>query len=290
MTWTIKKLLDWTEGYLSEKDIESPRLDAELLLSHSLRLERIQLYTQFDQPLKENELQEFKSLIKRRAAREPLAYILGEKEFYSLAFKVTPAVLIPRPETEGLVERGLGHLSQIQDRALRLLDLATGSGCILLALLKNLPSAVGTGVDVSSQALQVAGENSRIHGLEERVHWLTCDLKQVWPESLQGPFDLITANLPYVTFSVWEGLAPEVRDHEPRSALVPGPGGLEMFQEVLPQIPSRLAVGGIALLEIGDGQGEEILKMASELCPEKTLQVHQDLSGLDRVLEIKKLR
>lgn len=284
MDWDIKKILDWSTDYFQKKGVDAPRLNAELLLGRALRLARVQLYVQFDRPLTEAELAEFKALVQRRAGREPLAYILGEREFYSLPFLVTPATLIPRPETEELVERGLAYLKEKAVTQSRLLDVATGSGCLLIALLKNLPEARGVGFDISPAALEVAHRNAETLGVAERSEWQLHDLHQAWPDWARGPFDLITANLPYVAEAEWQGLEPEVRDHEPKTALVPGPSGREAFAALLPQIPSRLAPEGIALLEIGMDQGPELLEMAGKICTELRAQVHLDLSGRPRIL------
>ncbi|MFO1463095.1 MAG: peptide chain release factor N(5)-glutamine methyltransferase [bacterium] len=286
MDWDIKKILDWSTEFFQKKGVDAPRLNAELLLGRALGLGRVQLYVQFDRPLNEAELAAFKTLVQRRAAREPLAYILGEREFFSLRFEVTPATLIPRPETEELVERGLAFLQERQIAASRILDVATGSGCILISLLHALPTARGLGFDVSPAALEVARRNAAAHGVAARAEFQFHDLCQPWPEWAQGPFDLICANLPYVSESEWQGLAPEVRDHEPKAALVPGPEGLEHFAALLPQIPPRLAPEGLALLEIGMEQGPALLAMAQRFCTELQARVLPDLSGRPRRLEL----
>lgn len=337
MTWTIQKLISWSTEYLKDRGVEKPRLDVELLLAPILRKDRLGLYTHFDQPLQEQELQTFKALLKRRALREPLAYILGEKEFYSLKFKVTQETLIPRPETEQLVELGVEFLLKTfsekpptPSSPIKILDLATGSGCVLIALLFNLISsgrgrpmglpqkgkgghtgpslletsndleknknqknfrnimqdlvAEGLGVDFNENTLQVARENAERHGLSPQTRWLKHDLSQTWPKELEGPFALITANLPYVSAVEHQTLQPEVRDFEPKAALVPGPSGLEAFHWVLPQLASRLIPGGLALLEIGADQGQALRELAQKLCPELHCEILKDLSGRERVV------
>jgi release factor glutamine methyltransferase len=286
MDWTIQKLINWSTEYFSQKEIPSARLDAELLLSHSLKLDRIQLYTQFDRLLTEAELKNFKTLLQRRAEREPLAYILGEKEFFSLKFQVNPAVLIPRPETEELVEWGLTHLKNFPEDEIKILDLATGSGCLLLALLHHLPSARGIGVDISGEALEIAAINAGLHGLEARVKWMRQDLSQDWSRELSGPFDLITANLPYVSESEYRKLQPEILRHEPKAALVPGPEGNEAFCWVLPHLQSRLKAGGLALFEMGSNQGEAVLALAKKFTSQLMPCVLRDLAGQDRVISL----
>jgi release factor glutamine methyltransferase len=303
MPQTLQEILNATIIFLEKKGVESPRLDAELLLGKGLGLSRVSLYVQFDRPLLEEELNTIRPLVQRRGNREPLAYILGEKEFYSLKFKVTPDVLIPRPETEELVEMGVEHFKAICEsvgaiptwlpaptKIPNILDLATGTGCILISLLKNIPTARGVGVELNFRALEVARTNAKNLGVEERVNWVGHDLQKPWPSELKGPFDLITANPPYVSEEEWKELEPEVRDHEPREALVPGTHasarGIEAFEWVLPKIPSRLDKGGIALLEMGIDQGETLLQMAQKLTPALQPKILLDLSKHPRFLRL----
>jgi release factor glutamine methyltransferase len=286
MDWTIKNILDWSTDYFQKKGVDAARLNAELLLGRALGLQRVQLYVQFDRPMAEAELSGFKELVQRRAAREPLAYILGEREFYSLRFEVSPAVLIPRPETEELVERALLHLQKLESPELRILDVATGSGCIPIAILKNLPQATAIGFDLSAEALSVAQRNASTLEVGERSAWREHDLHQAWPEWAAGPFDLISANPPYVAAAEWESLEPELRDHEPKLALVPGLSGLEAYLSILPKIPARLSNQGIALLEIGMEQGADLLDMAKKFCTDLDSRIHADLSGRPRFLEL----
>ena len=286
MDWSIAKILAWSTDYFQKKSVDAPRLNAELLLGRALGLSRVQLYVQFDRPLTDAELAAFKELVQRRAAREPLAYILREREFYSLRFEVSPAVLIPRPETEELVERGLEHLRRTHPAEPKILDVATGSGCIPVALLKNLPGARALAFDLSEEALALAQRNAATLGVAERAEWLRHDLFQPWPEALAGPFDLITANPPYVAESEWATLEPEVREREPKLALVPGPSGTEAYAAILPQLPARLAAEGLALLEIGMTQGPALLEMARRFCTDLEARVLPDLSGRERFLEI----
>jgi release factor glutamine methyltransferase len=187
-----------------------------------------------------------------------------------------------------LVERGLEFLKFRDATEPHLLDLATGSGCLLLALLKNHPAASGIGVDLSAGALETAARNARRHGLEGRVQWLPMDLREPWPSALAGPFDLITANLPYVSEAEYPHLEPELKSYEPRAALVAGPLGTEAFHWVLPNLSQRLQPGGLALLELGSDQGEELRQLAQRHCPELAVELARDLSGRDRVLSLKR--
>ncbi len=284
--WTIASLVSWAAEYLQNKGIDSPRLDAELLISHALGLRRIELYTQWDRPIIEAELQTLKPLVQRRAGREPLAYILGKKEFYSLAFQVGPQVLIPRPESELLVELGLQKLKDITGGPTNILDLGTGSGCLLTTLLKQWPSATGTGVDLQEDALVVAKQNSEHHGVAERCQWLQWDLAQSWPKSLAGPYDLVVANPPYIPTEEYAHLAPEIRDFEPAVALSPGPEGLEAFRWIFPCLSGRLKPQAWALFEMAADQGPALRHLAADLLPGWAVQVIPDLQGLERVLAL----
>jgi release factor glutamine methyltransferase len=288
MDWTLKKLLDWATEYFQKRDIESPRLNAELLLGRALGLKRVALYVQFDRPMHEAELAAFKALVQRRAAHEPLAYILGEREFYSLPFQVSPAVLIPRPETEELVELGLNFLKSLGAEPSQVLDIATGSGCIPIALLKNHAPLKAVAFDISQAALDLAGRNAQSLEVADRLILQLQDFHLEWPSWAQGPFDLITANPPYVAEAEWRGLEPEVRDAEPKAALVPGPGGLEAYEVLLPRIPSRLKNPGLALFEIGAGQRAALLGLAGRLCPELKAEILSDLAGRDRFLKLQR--
>lgn len=286
MDWNIKKILDWATEYFLKKDVDAARLSAELLLGRALGLSRVQLYVQFDRPLNESELAAFKELVQRRASREPLAYILGEREFFSLCFEVSPAVLIPRPETEELVEHAINHLRRLNIESPRLLDVATGSGCIPIALLKNLPGARAVAFDLSEDALTVARKNAAALAVSDRCEFLQQDFRLPWTTQVAGPFDLITANPPYVASAEWETLVPEVRDREPKTALVPGESGFEAYAAILPQLNRRLTENGMAWIEIGMNQGQALLEMVANFCTDLSGRVHQDLSGRDRFLEI----
>lgn len=288
MTWTLRTTLNWASDYFSQKQLASPRLDAELLLAEALQLSRVQLYMDFDRPLNTNELAHFKSLIQRRASREPVAYILGRKEFYSLNFQVNSAVLIPRPETEELVEAALQHLKARNLESAKILDLATGSGCILISILKNFENAQGLGVDISESALTVAKGNAVLHQVDLHANWIQHDLSLGWPAEVKGPFDLITANLPYVSEADWQELEPELKNFEPRAALVPGPHGDESFFWILPFLENYLKPGGMALLEIGCDQGKTLLEQAVRHCKESRCDLLLDLSNRERFLRIMK--
>jgi len=281
--WTIVKLLQWTTTYFKEHDIESPRLDAELLLAFALGLTRIDLYLRHDQPLTQGELTWFRALVKRRAAREPVAYITGTKEFWELEMVVGPDVLIPRPETECVVEEILAFLKGNSDRqARRFLDLGTGSGAIALALAHSCPTALVTALDSSCRALAIADRNRRRHNLQDRVHLLAGD----WLAPFSGPmarFDIIVSNPPYIPSGLIDGLQPEIVRYEPRAALDGGPDGLVCLARLIREAPSWLVSGGALFLEIGHDQYPAVQRLAAESGAYRDIACRPDYSGKDRV-------
>jgi release factor glutamine methyltransferase len=275
-TWTVLRLLQWTAEYFGQKGIEGGRRDAELLLADLLGLDRVGLYLNFDRPLQAAELAEFRGRVARRARREPLQYILGRTEFWSLPFAVTPAVLIPRADTETLVEEALRRAAPVAT----ILDVGTGSGAIAVALAHELPQATVTAVDLSAEALAVAAQNARRNGVEERVRFVQADLARL-PE---GPFAMIAANLPYIPEAVVAELMPEVRDFEPHLALSGGADGLTCFRRFLPGAISRLAAGGWLLLEVGAGQAPAVLDLLRQAGGLEEFFSARDLSGIERVV------
>ena len=277
--WTVGRLIRWAAGYLTEKGFDSPRLDGELLLARALDQGRLDLYLDFDRPLTAAELNSFKILLKRRLDREPMAYIIGQKGFYNLELTVGPGVLVPRPETELLVETALALLDKEAEK--RVLDLGTGSGPIALSLAGERPGLAVTATDVSPRALKWAEANAAKAGLLGRVELLLGDLF----EPLAGRvFDLIVSNPPYVTEDDYQGLAPEIVGHEPLEALVSGPEGLDLIKRLTAQAPDHLAPGGWLLMEIGAGQAEKVMG----LLPEERWtdrEVLPDLAGIPRVVK-----
>ena len=278
-SWTILEVLQWTTARFQERGLGSPRLDAELLAAHAFGLTRVQLYTQFDRPLLGPELAAFRELVKRRQAGEPVAYLTGRKEFWSLDLAVDKRVLIPRPDTETTVEEALDRLrARPAEQPPRIADVGTGSGAIALALAKNLPQAAVFACDVSPDALAVARDNALRLGLA--VTFLEGNLAE--PLRAHGPFDLIAANLPYVRAGDIAGLAPEVRS-EPWLALDGGDDGLDLVRALVAAAPELLAPGGALVLEIGEGQAAA----TAALCRAAGLEdvrARADLGGIDRVV------
>jgi len=261
--------------------LDSPELDARILIGHALGMDHTALAAAATQPLAASVTASIAGLAARRLAGEPVARIVGAKEFWGLSFIVTPAVLVPRPETETVVELALALIDRQgkRTRALRIADLGTGSGAILLALLSELPDASGIGTDIDLQALAVARRNAETLGLAARVGFLRGD----YGSALQGPFDLIVSNPPYVARRDIEGLAPEVRDHDPPHALDGGTDGLAAYRAIASDAPRLLGPGGRLVVEIGAGQERHV---------ERTLiqgglaidAVRHDLLGLARAI------
>ena len=275
--WTIGALLQWTQQFFAGKGIDSPRLDAEILLAHVLHKERIYLYAHYDEPMNPEELAAYRELVKKRANRFSVAHILGSQPFMGLDFKVSEDVLIPRPETEMLVET---VVAAAEGTAPAIVDIGTGSGAIILSLLHYLPKAQGTGVDISPKALAIAAENGKALGLDERVTWVESDL---FTNVSPGPYDWIVSNPPYLTQHDMEVLQPEVR-HDPALALYGGPDGLDIYRRLAKESPAFVKKGGHCIVEIGAGQTEDVIAIftaGGAYAHEKTVK---DYGGIERVL------
>ena len=273
--WSVLKLLRWATDYFTEKGIESPRLDAELLLAHALGMDRVEVYVNHDRPLSRAELDRLRPLVRRRGRREPLQYLTGSTEFWSLPFVVSPAVLIPRPDTEILVEEALKRAGEQGT----LLDIGTGSGVLAISLAHELPGWRVSALDISAAALDVARENARANGVSERIDFLQGDLATL----PAGRYDLLVANPPYVAEAEWEQLMPEVRSHEPREALLAEESGLACYRQLARQVGNALQPGGWLLVEIGYRQAEAVQELWSAAGLEE-LFVRHDYAGQPRVV------
>lgn len=267
---------------LAEHGLAEANLEAEVLLMHVLGISRAFLYAHYEEPVSTEDLQAYECLMARRLEHEPLAYITGVREFYGLELSVDRRVLIPRPETETLVEEGLKLVRRQGPGPPLLADIGTGSGAIAIALACHLHQAKVYATDISQDALEVAAANCRRHGVADRVVLLPGNLLEPLPEAV----DMVVGNLPYVPASVLPALAPEVSCHEPRVALDGGPRGLGLVRGLLAQAPSRLRPGGRVLLEIGADQAAEVVREAGEAVPGARTRVVQDLAGLDRLLVV----
>lgn len=275
-TWTIGRLLAWTTDYFAEKGVGEPRLTAEVLLAHASGLRRIDLYTRFEDALDAEPLARFRTLIKRAADHEPFAYLVGEKEFYSLNFYATSAVLIPRPETETLVDAVVDRCKAISLDAPGILDLGTGSGCIAVALAKQLPGARVVATDISLEALETARRNSDRHGVGERITFVQADRLDIPAELIpHGGFDVLVSNPPYVSRDDMASLDRTVRDFEPHGALTDDGDGFSFYRAIGAGAPNLVRAGGFVMVEVGDGQAErvvEIMTGGNELAFERTIK------------------
>ncbi|MSR54444.1 MAG: peptide chain release factor N(5)-glutamine methyltransferase [Gemmataceae bacterium] len=276
-TWTVRRLLEWTEDFLRKKGFESPRLEAQILLAHALGCQKIDLYVRFSEEPAEDKRSTFREIIKKRSEGTPVAHLVGYREFYSLAFAVSPDVLIPRPETETLVMEALRLLKPLA--APRVLDIGTGSGCIAVTIAKQHKSAQVTAIDISPKALAIARTNAEQHAVTERVTFLEGDLFA--PLSLQS-FDLIASNPPYIAHAEFPTLDPGVRDFEPRSALDGGPDGLGFYRRLATEAERFLRPGGTTLVEIGSTQEDAVRDIfAARMEVGATIR---DLGGRPRVI------
>ena len=276
--WTIGRILKWTEQYFKEKGIESPRLDAEVLLSHILGRERIYLYVHFDEPLEPAELARYREAIKQRVQRVPVAYIIGEKEFMGLTFKVTEDTLVPRPDTEILVQAAIERLRARGD-APRFADIGTGTGAICLSVLHFLPKAQADTVDISPAARAVAEENAAALGASDRITFHTGDLLA----PLAGQcYDALLSNPPYIPDGDIAALAPEVRLKEPHTALAGGKDGLDFYRRLTADAPALLKDGGFLAVEVGIHQAAPVAALAVPSF--SRTEILKDYAGIERVV------
>jgi len=278
VVWTIRTVLGWAKGYLQDKRIDSPRLDAEVLLAHALGKERIHLYLDMDNPLSAEELAAYRVLLKRRSLREPVAYILGRKEFYSHTFTVNRDVLIPRGETEILVEKAL----ELAPSGSKVFEMGVGSGAVIISILLSRPDLEGCGNDTSKGALKIAGENARLHGVSERLHlFLGRDF-----DALSQRYSTIVTNPPYIAKTQAEELDEDILLFEPGSALFAGNDGLDVIRKILATVQNVLAPGGKLVMETGRDQRLEVERMIQENKGLRLLQWVRDLAGINRAVVV----
>lgn len=280
--WTVGRLLAWTTDYLTKHGAGSPRLEAEVLLAHARGSRRIELYTAFEEEPTAEVRERFRGLVKQRGAGTPVAYLVGKREFYSLEFEVTPDVLVPRPETELLV---VALTDRVKQRGaaggVRIADVGTGSGVLAVCAAKHVRGARVVAVDASPAALAIAARNAQRHGVADRVEFLEGDLLA----GVDGPFDYIVSNPPYVTTAELAALDPGVRDHEPRLALDGGPEGTTVIERLLPQAAERLAPGGVLLVEVSPMIAPRVEGLVAQT-PGLTLRpTLKDLDQRPRVVE-----
>lgn len=277
--WTVQKVLNWTIEYFTSKNIPESRLGAELLLAHVLACKRIELYLQFERILTQGELADYRSFIQRRIKREPVQYILGETEFMGLPFKVSPAVLIPRPDTELLVDCAIEYLRENNFQQPRILDIGTGSGCIAIALAKFFPDSTMWALEKNSAALEMARENARLNKTD--IQFVESDF---WGSGskLNTKFNLVVTNPPYISDTDWEGLQPEVLHFEPASALRGGADGLDFYRRSIPLIGNMLEENSAVLFETGYNQAQKVAGMLEKA--DFATTIRKDYQQIERVV------
>jgi len=307
--WTIQKLLNWITEYLIGKGIDSPRLNAELLLSHILNLKRIELYTQFDKSVSKQQLDTLHDLVKRAGQNEPIAYLTGKTEFYSLQLTVSPDCMIPRPETELLVERAIEflrarpvrnsitHKMTQKEKASNgarpgtqyICDLCTGCGCIAVAIARNFPNAHIIATDISAAALDIAAKNIEKNGLRGKITLLCGDLfEPIVPQLDVEGFDLIVCNPPYVSAPEYEKLDKNVKDYEPKEALYAGQDGLDIYRRIIEKVDEFLKPDAALMLELGYAQGLAVKDMLEKTGVFAEIRIEKDIHDNDRIVIAKR--
>ncbi|MDY6863382.1 MAG: peptide chain release factor N(5)-glutamine methyltransferase [Thermodesulfobacteriota bacterium] len=284
--WTILNTLNWTTDYFKKKKISTPRLDAEVLLAHALKTDRVSLYTNFEKLLRPEELKIFKELIIRRTKREPAAYIIGKKEFWSMEFEVNKFTLIPRPETEILIETAIKILKNNAHN--KVLELGTGSGVIAVTLAKEIEDIIVFAVEFSYKTIKIARKNAILNDVEKKIKFIISDFFSCIKEN-GNKFDLIISNPPYIAIGEWESLPPEVTKYEPRDALLGGEDGLKNFRTILAKAKNYLDHRGWLILEIGESQKEAIKDILETEKSYKFSEIVKDYSGKDRVIVARRI-
>lgn len=293
--WTIREAFLWAEEYLAQHDIPDAKAEAEYLLAHVLGCKRTELFLNRAASLSHYDLQEFINFVERRIKREPSQYITGGQEFWGLAFKVTPDVLIPRPETELLVEEAIktvrGQESGVRSQntkihysELTILDLCTGSGCIAISLAKEILDCKIYATDVSEKALDVARENAERHGVADRITFVQGNLFEPL-SGLNLKADLIVSNPPYISKKMWAELQPEIKDYEPQAALCGGDDGMDFYRRIIADASAYLTKGAYLMLEMGCGQAEEIKKVIEQNKVFEHIDIKKYFAGIDRVIK-----
>ena len=279
--WTVRRILEWTTAHLGKHGSDSARLDAEILLAHARKCQRIELYTRYNDILTVETRAAMRDLVRRRAAAEPVAYLVGHREFFSLDFKVTSDTLIPRPDTESLVIELLEIIKPLSSPTV--LDLCTGSGCIAIATAVNAPHARLMAADISQPALVVATYNRDKHQLQERIQIFHGDLFASLPTGTK--FDVIVSNPPYVRADEMATLADDIKHHEPHSALVAGDDGLQIIRRIVEEAPKFLVPKGHLLLEFSPEQTAAVASLLKANEAYDSIKVIKDLSGRERAIQ-----
>jgi len=279
--WTVLDLITWAKDWMGEKGVESPRLNAELMLCKILCWQRLDLYTRFDRPLVQDELAKFKSWIKRRVGREPLQYILGDVDFLGLNLIVNPSVLIPRPETEMMAEKIIDYYSLSEPK--NILDIGTGSGALALSLAQKFVSSEVMGIDISSEAIEIAKENASRNKINNIKLSVVNILDTTEKNILSQKYDLIVSNPPYISTEDFVNLEPELKNHEPKIALTDNQDGMHFYRKFAEMFDSILTENGKFFLEIGKSQESMISEMFAN--QNYNIKIHSDLFGVNRFIE-----
>jgi release factor glutamine methyltransferase len=283
--WTIRELMKFAIDHLEKLGFEETRLTVELLLSHALGCQRIQLYTSFDKPLAKEELARFRSLYERRLVHEPVQYIVGSTNFMGLHLRVDPAVLIPRPETETLVEQVMLACNESEaERAVSIIEVGSGSGNIAIALAKFVRNAEIVSIDNSPEAVEIARENAIAHKVDSRIDFRLMDMFEPVDQLLLKRFDVVVSNPPYISGEEWEGLPTEVKRYEPRAALTDFKDGFECHQRIVELAPYLLRNGGGVFVEVGYGQAKQVCEIMRNGGISEVMSV-PDLQGVQRIVK-----
>lgn len=286
-SWTVRRILEWTTAHLARHGSESPRLDAEILLAHARGCRRIDLYTRFDEVLNDAERAVMRDLVRRRANREPVAYLVGHREFFGLDFRVTPDVFIPRPDTETLVMELIRAAKKFPSgEDVEILDIGTGSGCIAITAAVNIPRARVTAVEQSAAALAIAQENAATHQMSERIRFLQGSLFE--PLEPGDMFQCIASNPPYIPETERDSIQPDVRLHEPHAALFAGPEGLDVIRSLVAGAPERLVPGGWLMFEIAPEQEPAARALLQAAGAYDRIDAIRDLPGKVRVIRARR--
>jgi len=279
--WTTRKLLAWTTEHFEKKELDSPRVSAEMLLSHVLETDRLKLYMDPDRPASDLERAAFRDLVERALEHEPVDYLVGHAPFFTLTFKVSPAVLIPRPSTETLVEHVLQHHRAAGPGRAHIADVCTGSGCIAISLAKHMPEATFVASDISEAALAIAKQNAEKHGVADRIEFRHGDLL----DPLNGDrFDYLCTNPPYIPDDEWDAIAPNVKDHEPVTALRGGKDGLLFIRPILQHAATYLKPSGQLALEAAAAHKAALIQLVDQEDSLNHPRVLNDHEGLPRIL------
>lgn len=280
--WTTRKLLDWLRGALKDKGIDDARLCAELLVAHVIGCQRLRLYMEADRPASPDELATLRNLAKRALNHEPVQYLVGEWSFYGITLKTDKRALIPRPESQTLVDEAVNAIKDIEDRPPLVADVCTGSGCIAIAIASQAPSAIVHACDIDAEALALAAENIERTNLTDRITTFEGDLLAALPDA--EPYDAIVANPPYIPDDEWDAVAPNVKDHEPTHALRGGADGLDLVRPLVAQAADRLRPGGLLAIEVSSARAGEALQLLTADDRFRDATIVRDFAGRPRVV------